>query len=58
MDGILGLLRSKSNVIILDSEGSIALRVDNNTFHCSGKVLSTSRVDMDVGDWAKSSTML
>ena len=33
-------------------------RVDNNAFYYGGKLLNTSREDMVVGDWAKSSTML
>ena len=46
------------NVINLESKGSTAPRVDNKAFHCIGHILSTSRVDMAVGVWAKSSTML
>ena len=47
-----------SNVINLESEGSTAPRVASKDFYYIGKVLSTSRVDMAVGVWAKSSTML
>ena len=49
---------SMSKVINLESEGSIAPRVASKDFCYVGHVLSTSRVDMVVGVWAKSSTML
>ena len=47
-----------SNVINLESEGSTAPRVTSKAFRYVGNVLSTSRVDMAVGVWAKSSTMI
>ena len=47
-----------SNVINLESEGSTALRVASKDFRYIGHVLSTSRVDMVVGVWAKSSMMM
>ena len=46
------------NVISLESEGSTTPRVDSRDFRYIGHVLSTSRVDIVVGVWAKSSTML
>ena len=49
---------SMSNVINLESEGSTAPRAASKAFHCIGHILSTSRVDMVIGVWAKSSTML
>ena len=58
VDGILGSPWSRSNVINLESEGSMKPSMDENTFGCVRKFLSTSRVDMAIGDWAKSSTML
>ena len=58
VDGIHGSLYSVSNVINLESEGSTAPRAASKTFRYIGQVLSTSRVDMVVGVWAKSSTML
>ena len=58
VDGMHGSLFSMSKVINLDSEGSTAPRVASKTFLCIGDILSTSRVDMAVGVWAKSSTML
>ena len=58
VDGMRGSPFSVSNVINLESEGSTAPREASNAFHCIGHVLSTSRVDMVVGVWAKSSTML
>ena len=58
VDGICGSPFSVSNVINLESEGSMAPREDSKTFRCVGHVLSTSRVDMVVGVWAKSSTLL
>ena len=45
-------------VISLESEGSTAPRAASKDFHYIGHVLSTSRADMAVGIWAKSSTML
>ena len=58
VDGMHGSLFSVSNVINLESEGSTVPRVASKDFHYFGHVLSTSRVDMVVGVWAKSSTML
>ena len=58
VDEILGSPLSKSTVINLESEGSMAPSADINSFCCGSHVFSTSRADMDVGDWAKSSTML
>ena len=49
---------SMSNVINLESEWSTTMREASKYFHCVGQVLSTSRVDMAIGAWAKSSTML
>ena len=49
---------SMSNVISLESEGSTSPREAGKVFHCVGHVLSTSRADMVVGIWAKSSTIL
>ena len=58
VDDMCGSPFSVSNVINLESEGSTAPREASNTFHCIEHVLSTSRADMVVGVWAKSSTML
>ena len=58
VDGMCGSLFSMLNVINLDSEGSISPRVASKDFRCVGHVLSTSRADMVVGVWAKSSIML
>ena len=58
VDGIIGSPQSKMNMINMESEGSTTPRLDNNGFCYSRKVLSTSREDMVVGDWEKSSTML
>ena len=58
VDGIRSSPFSMSNVINLESEGSIAPREASEDFHYVGQVLSASRVDMAVGFWAKSSTML
>ena len=49
---------SVSKVISLELEGSTAPRVASRVFCCIGHVLSTSRADMEVGIWAKSSTTL
>ena len=49
---------SVPNVISLELEGSTTPRVASKAFCCVGHVLSTSRVDMAVGIWAKSPTML
>ena len=56
--GMRGSLFSMSNVINLESEGSTALRAASKDFPYVGHVLSTSRTDMVVGFWAKSSTIL
>ena len=58
VDGIHGSPFSVSNLINLESEGSTAPREANKAFRCVGQVLSTSREDMAIGVWAKSSTML
>ena len=58
VEGILGSLLSKSNMINMESEGSTASSADNNAFHYCGHVFNTSRVDMTIGDWAKLSMML
>ena len=49
---------SVSNVINLDLEGSTTPRVASKDFRCVGHILSTSKADMAIGVWAKSSTML
>ena len=58
VNGIRGSSLSTSKVINLELEGSTTLREDSKNFQCVGNVLSTSREDMVVGDWAKSSTIL
>ena len=58
VEGILGSLLSKSNVINIESKGSMTPSAASNYFHCGGHFLSTTSVDMDIGDWAKSSMML
>ena len=58
VDGIHSSLFSMLNVINLESEGSTAPRAASKAFRYVGHVLSTSRADMAVGIWAKSSTML
>ena len=58
VDGIRGSPFCVSNVINLEFERSTEPRAASKDFHCIGKVLSTSRVDMVVGVWAKSSMML
>ena len=58
VDGMRGSLFSMSNVINLESKGSTATREASKAFRCVGHILSTSRVDMAVGVWAKSSTIL
>ena len=45
-------------MINLESNGSMAPREASKAFCCVGHVLSTSRADMDIGDLAKSSTIL
>ena len=58
VDGIRGSSFSVSNVISLEFEGSTAPRAASKDFRCVGQVLSTSRADMAIGVWAKSSRML
>ena len=58
VDGMHGSSFSVSNVINLESEGSTAPRAASKAFRYIGQVLSTSRADMEVGVWAKYSTML
>ena len=58
VEGMCNSPFSVSNVIILESEGSTAPRVASKDFHYVGHILSTSRADMVVGVWAKSSAML
>ena len=58
VDGMCISPFSVSNVINLESEGFMAPREASKVVHCVGKVLSTSRVDMVVGVWDKSSIML
>ena len=58
VDGIRGSPFSVSNMINLESEGSMAPRAASNAFRYVGRILSTSRADMAIGVWAKSSTML
>ena len=53
VDGMHGSPFSVLNVNNLESEGSTAPRVASKDFCCVGHVLSTSRVDMEVGVWAK-----
>ena len=58
VDGICGSPFSMSNVINFESKGSTAPRASSKDFHCVGKVLSTSRENMDIGVWDKSLMML
>ena len=58
VEGIRGSPFSVSNVISWESEGSTAPRVASRDFRYVGHVLSTSREDMVIGDWAKSSMIL
>ena len=58
VEGMHGSPFSVSKVISLESEGSTAPRAASKAFHCVGHVLSTSRANMAVGVWAKSSTTL
>ena len=58
VDGILGSPLSKSEVINLELEGSTTPREASRYFLHVGYVLSTLRVEMVVGVWAKSSMML
>ena len=58
VDGIYGSPFSVLNVINLESEGSTTPRADSKAFRYIGHILSTSRTDIVVGVWAKSSTML
>ena len=57
-EGMHGSPFSVSKVISLESEGSTAPRVASKDFRCIGHILSTSREDMAVAIWAKSSIML
>ena len=58
MEGMRGSPFFVSNMINLESKESTAPRAASKDFRYIGHVLSTSRVDMAVGGWAKSSTML
>ena len=58
VDGMRGSPFSMSNMINLESEGSMTPRAASNAFFYVGHVLSTSRANMVVGVWARSSTML
>ena len=58
VDGIHGSPLSMLNVINLESKRSAASRVASKDFHYVGQVLSTSRANIAIGVWAKSSTML
>ena len=58
VNGMCGSPFSMSKVVNLESEGSTAPRPASKAFRCVGHVLSTSRADMAVGVWAKSSTTL
>ena len=58
VDGIRGSLLSVLKVINLETEGSTAPREVSKAFRYVGKFLSTSREDMAMGVWAKSSMML
>ena len=58
VEGMHGSQFFMSKVISLDSKGSTTPRVASKAFRYIGRVLSTSRVDMAVSIWAKSSTML
>ena len=58
VEGIWGSPLSVSNVINLEAEGSIAPREASKAFRYIQKVLSTSRSNMAIGVWSKSSTML
>ena len=58
VDGMRGSPFSMSNVINLESEGSTAPRDASKAFRYVGQFLSTSKANMVVGVWAKSSTIL
>ena len=58
VEGMCGSPFSVSKVISFESKGSTTPREASRDFHCIMHVLSTSREDMAVGIWAKSSTML
>ena len=58
VDGMRGSPFSMSNIINLGSEGSTVPREASNAFYYIGHILSTSRADMAIGVWAKSSMML
>jgi hypothetical protein len=46
-----------SNMMENELEDSEAPKVDNNAFHCDGKLWRTSSVDIAHGIWAKYSTI-
>ena len=56
-DGIRISPFSVLNVINLESDGSTVPREASKAFQCIGKVLNTSRSNIAVGVWAKSSMM-
>ena len=58
VEGMRGSPFFVSKVISLESEGSTAPRAASKAFCYIGNILSTSRANMEVGVWAKSSTML
>ena len=58
VEGMHGSLFSVSKVISFESKGCTTPRAASKDFRYVGHVLSTSRVDMAVDVWAKSSTML
>ena len=58
VEGMRGCPFSVSNVISLESEGSTTPRATGRPFCYVGHILSTSRADMAVGIWDKSSIML
>ena len=58
VEGMHGSPFSVSKVIILELERSTTPKEASKEFYYVGNVLSTSRVDMVVSVWAKSSTML
>ena len=57
-DDICGSPLFNSKVINLELEGSKEPKANKKSLCCEGKVLRTSRADMDVGDWVKTSTIL
>ena len=58
VEGMHDSLFSMSKVIRFESEGSTTPRAASKALHYIRHVLSTSRADMVVGIWAKSSTTL